>query len=147
MIKSVFPRPRRMERAGRLLGKSKSSGRVITDEQIACSAWATAVGKKIAAHTKAMELVRTRLVIEVEDHIWQTQLFALRSQILPRLEQLTARPIVTELEFRIGVPKRAPQREEKANAAEGTLFADEADAIRDPILRRIYIASRRRASA
>jgi predicted nucleic acid-binding Zn ribbon protein len=135
-----------MERAGRLLGKSKLPGCVITDEQIACSAWATAVGKKIASHTKAIGLVRNRLVIEVEDSVWQTQLFTLRSQIVGRLEQITAKPIVGELEFRIGVPKRAPQREETANPA-SPLFTDEADAIRDPVLRHLYKVARKRASA
>lgn len=135
-----------MERAGRLLGKSKLPGRVITDEQIACSAWATAVGKKIAAHTKATGLVRNRIVIEVEDSVWQGQLFTLRGQILRRLEQITGRPIVTEIEFRIGVPKRTPQREETGNGP-GTLFSDEADAIRDPVLRHLYKVARKRASA
>jgi predicted nucleic acid-binding Zn ribbon protein len=135
-----------MERAGRLLGKSKLPGRVISEEQMACSAWPTAVGKRIAARTKATELVRNRLVIEVEDAVWQTQLFTLRTQILRRLEEITARPVVTELEFRIGVPKRAPQREE-GTAIPGLLFVDEADAIRDPVLRHNYKAARKRASA
>lgn len=135
-----------MERAGRLLGKSKLPGRVISDEQMACSAWATAVGKKIAGHTKTLSLVRTRLVVEVEDSVWQTQLFTLRNQIIRRLEQVAGRPIVQELEFRIGVPKRVPQREESSNSP-GSLFVDEADAIRDTVFRNLYKASRKRASA
>jgi len=134
-----------MERAGRLLGKSKLPGRVITDEQMACTAWAMAVGKKIARHTKAIGLVRARLVIEVEDAIWQRQLFALRNQIVQSLERALGRRLVEELEFRIGVPKREPQREETARPAAG-LF-DEADSIRDPVLRNIYKAARKRATA
>lgn len=134
-----------MERAGRLLGKSKLPGRVITDEQMACTAWPMAVGKKIARHTNAAGLVRTRLVIEVEDAVWQRQLFTLRTQILHRLEQSLGRKVVEELEFRIAVPKREPQREETARPTV-SLF-DEADSIRDPVLRNIYKAARKRATA
>lgn len=143
MLESEIPNS--MERAGRLLSTSKLGTRVATDEQIACSAWATAVGKKIAGHTKAIGLVRSRLVIEVEDAVWQTQLFALRGQIVRRLEQVLGRPLVAELEFRVGVPRRGPQRAESAST-QAPLF-DEADAIRDPVLRNLYKASRKRASA
>jgi predicted nucleic acid-binding Zn ribbon protein len=127
-----------MERAGRVVGKFK----LATEEQVACAAWASAVGKKIAAHTRAMQLVRERLVIEVEDAIWQRQLFTLRSQILHRLEQVIGRAVVTEIEFRIGVPKRVPQRAETASGV-----VDEADLIESPGLRNLYTASRKRASA
>src|SRR5260370_12891467 len=127
-----------MERAGRVVGKLK----LATEEQVACAAWASAVGKKSAAHTRAMQLVRERLVIEVEDAIWQRQLFTLRSQILHRLEQVIGRAVVTEIEFRIGVPKRVPQRAETASGV-----VDEADLIESPGLRNLYKASRKRARA
>ncbi len=109
---------------------------------MACAAWPAAVGKKIAVHTRAIALVRNRLVVEVEDAVWQRQLFSLRRQIIARMEQALGRPIVAELEFRIGVPKRMPQRAET-----GSRLLDEADAITDPILRNLYIASRKRARA
>jgi len=114
--------------------------KVTTDEQLAQAAWPQAVGKKIACHTAAVSLIRNRLVVEVEDAVWQRQLFTLRGQILARIEQVMGRFMVEELEFRIAIPRRAPQREER-------LSGDDADAIRDPVLRNLYKAARRRATA
>ena len=125
-----------MERVGRVVGKLK----VTTDEQLAQAAWAHAVGKKIAGHTGNVSLVRERLIVEVEDAIWQRQLFTLRGQILARIEQVMGRNIVQQLEFRIAIPRRAPQREERTSA-------DDADAIKDPVLRNLYKAARKRAIA
>ena len=125
-----------MERAGRVVGKLK----VTTDEQLAQAAWAQAVGKRIASHTGNVSLVRERLVVEVEDAIWQRQLFTLRRQILARIEQVMGRNVILELEFRIAIPRRAPQREER-------ISADDADGIKDPVLRNLYKAARKRAIA
>ena len=132
-----------MERAGHLLAKIKLTDHGITDEQLARSAWAVAVGERIASRTGAVRLVRSRLVIEVEDATWQRNLFGLRGFILQNLEKALGRPVVTELEFRIGVPRRRPER---AASASGNA-ADEADAIKDPIFRSIYRASRKKANA
>jgi predicted nucleic acid-binding Zn ribbon protein len=127
-----------MERAGRVLGKMKQ----LSDEELVVAAWPHAVGKKIAAHTRAAGLVRQRLVIEVEDAIWQRQLFTLRGQILAKVEQVAGRPIATEIEFRISIPRRVPQREELS-----ARLPDEADGIDDFILRSVYKAARKRATA
>ena len=125
-----------MERAGRVVGKLK----VTTEEQLAQAAWAQAVGKKIAGHTGNVSLVRDRLIVEVEDAIWQRQLFTLRRQILARIEQVMGTNLIQELELRIAIPRRGPQREERVSA-------DDADAIKDPVLRNLYKASRKRAIA
>ena len=125
-----------MERAGRVVGKLK----VTTEEQLAQAAWAQAVGKKIAGHTGNVSLVRDRLIVEVEDAIWQRQLFTLRRQILARVEQVMGTNLIQELELRIAIPRRGPQREERVSA-------DDADAIKDPVLRNLYKASRKRAIA
>ncbi|HEY1185272.1 MAG TPA: DciA family protein, partial [Bryobacteraceae bacterium] len=57
-------------------------GDMITESDLACAAWPQAVGKRIAAHTRAAKLVRRRLVVEVEDQIWQRQLFVLGYHIV-----------------------------------------------------------------
>ena len=132
-----------MERAGRGLAKLKLARLGVGDEQLACAAWAVAVGKTIACRTAPLALVRSRLVIQVEDRTWQRQLWTLRGQILARLAEALGRPIVEELEFRIAVPQRKPVKTETASPA---LFADEADGIRDPMFRDIYKAARRRAN-
>ena len=131
-----------MERAGRVLGKLKLAKQGVSDEEIARSSWAAAVGPKIAAKTHAVAMVRTRLVVEVEDAVWQRQLWTLRGQILKRLEQVLGRVIVEELEFKIAVPRIKPVRTEAARAS-----TDEADLILDPTFRSVYKAARKRATA
>lgn len=131
-----------MERAGRVLSKLSISQDASVPEQMARSAWPQAVGKKIAAHTGHVRLVRSTLIVEVEDAIWQRQLHTLRGQILTKLWSMIGRASVTDLEFRIAVPRVRPQRVE-----EFALSADEADSIQDPVLRRVYRKARKQATA
>jgi predicted nucleic acid-binding Zn ribbon protein len=133
-----------MERASKLIRGLRLSGEVITPEQLACAAWPEAVGKKIAGHTRAAKLVRTRLVVEVEDHIWQRQLFTLTRHIMSNLDKTLGRGLVEDLEFRIVPRRREPAM---AHAATPALFADDAEAIGDPVLRDLYKASRKKAQA
>jgi len=130
-----------MERASKLIRGLRLSGDVITPEQLCCAAWPEAVGKKIAAHTRPAKLVRTRLVVEVEDHTWQCQLFALTPHILNNLETTLGRGLVEDLEFRI-----VPRRREPVMARQA-LPADDADAIADPVMRDLYKLSRKKAQA
>ncbi|HYI94732.1 MAG TPA: DciA family protein [Bryobacteraceae bacterium] len=130
-----------MERAGRVLGKLKLTKNTVSDEEIARSAWSAAVGKKIANRSQVIGLVRDRLVVAVEDAVWQRQLFTLRQQILGRMEQVLGRKIAHELEFRIAVPRIQQVRAQVISSA------DEADEIRDPVFRLVYKAARKRATA
>lgn len=119
---------------------------VASPERLACAAWRRAVGKRLAGRTKPVKLVRDRLVIEVEDEIWRESLWKLRFQILRNLEKEIGNEIVADLTFVVAPPRREPQRET------GTLQPalappDEADAIADPGLRRVYRNSRRRLTA
>src|SRR5689334_21906451 len=100
-----------MERAGRTLAKLKLSGKISGDE-LALAAWPAAVGTRIASHANAVALVRGNLVVEVEDAIWQKQLFHLRHQILRKVHELLGDASVTDVEFRLAVRKRPPQRAE-----------------------------------
>jgi hypothetical protein len=132
-----------MERASSLIRGLRLSGDMITGDQMACAAWPVAVGKRIAAHTRAAKLVRTKLVVEVEDAIWQRQLFSLGRQILNNLEKTLGRGLVDDLEFRIVPRRREPAI---ARASVPSLF-DDADAIADPVLRDLYKLSRKKAQA
>src|SRR5206468_6969715 len=87
-----------MERASKLIRGLPLSGGTMTGEELACAAWANAVGKKIATHTRAARLVRTKLVVEVEDKVWQRQLFALTWQILRNLDKAVGPGLIEELE-------------------------------------------------
>jgi hypothetical protein len=133
-----------MERASKLIGSLRIPGETIDHEKVACAVWAPSVGKKIARHTRAARVVRTRLIVEVEDAIWQRQLFTLTPQILGKLEQSLGHGVVEQLEFRIAPRRREPQRAASAMPAPA---ADEASGIPDPVLRSIYRASRNKALA
>ena len=101
-----------MERAARLINNSKLSRQVLTEDDLARAVWPAAVGKTVAAHTSRIKLVRAKLVVEVEDAIWQQQLYRLSSQILERLRKLNASDSIKEIEFRMAIPRREPQRVE-----------------------------------
>jgi hypothetical protein len=130
-----------MEQAGRVLGKLKLTKQGVSDEELARSAWPVAVGKKIALRTHAVGLVRNRLVVNVEDAVWQRQLWALREQILQRMQDVLGRKVIEEVEFKIAIPRIKPVR------AEARSSADEADGILDPVFRSVYKAARKRANS
>jgi predicted nucleic acid-binding Zn ribbon protein len=132
-----------MERASKLIQGLRLPGDTMDAEGLARAAWEQAVGKKIAGHTRATRMVRTRLIVEVEDKIWQRQLFTLTPHILHNLEKSLGRGMVEDLEFRIVPRRREPQRAEEAVR----VTADEAESIADPVLRGIYRASRKKALA
>jgi len=134
-----------MERASKLIRRMKLPGGAISPEEMACTVWADAVGKRIAAHARAIRLVRTHLVVEVEDKVWRDQLMSLAGQILHKLAQSLGPGAVEDLEFRIMPPRREPQRAMAAGA--GAPLFDDADGIADPVLRSIYKASRKKAMA
>ncbi|MGH9584396.1 MAG: DUF721 domain-containing protein [Bryobacteraceae bacterium] len=138
-----------MERAARLIKKSKFSREVFSDEDLFRAIWPQAVGKAIAAHTAGLKLVRATLVVEVEDAIWQRQLYTLSAQIVSRLRKIAATNAVEQIEFRIAIPRRQPQRAESLQPAISaeTAARDEADTIQDAVLKRVYRLSRKRASA
>jgi hypothetical protein len=132
-----------MERAGKILAKSKNND-TISPEEMARAAWLATVGKRIAAKASPKALVRGSLIIEVEDAVWQKQLFHLRYDILAKLTSVIGGGIVTGLEFRIATPRRPPQ---SAQSHSDTAALDDADSIEDPVLRIIYKQARKRATA
>jgi predicted nucleic acid-binding Zn ribbon protein len=134
-----------MESAGRLFGRIKLPGNVVTHEDVARGAWPRAVGKKIASRTQTIALVRRCLVVEVEDALWQRQLNSMRGQILNNLQKAIGTGIVDDIDFRPMGARRSPQRAETASSL--AVPGDEAASIDDPIFRRVYVASRKKASA
>ena len=80
-------------------------------------------------------------MVEVEDPVWLQHLRALSGQLLGCMRRVAGSDVVSRIEFRAGVPRREPQRSGQLRAA-----PDEADGIRDPILRRLYKASRARSA-
>jgi hypothetical protein len=135
---------RLMQRASQLIRGLHLPADTISAGELACACWPQAVGRKIAAHTRAIRMVRARLIVEVEDAIWQRQLFCLSHQIVRNLARSLGAGLVEDVEFRVAPRKREPER---ARVALPGLAADEADGIADPVLRGIYRASRKKAQA
>ena len=132
-----------MERAGKSLARLKISDAISTEE-LARAAWPAAVGKRIAAHAVAKSLVRDSLIVEVEDAVWQKQLFHLRFQILAKLSEVLGSGIIRDVEFRIPTTRRPPQPARRLSESKST---DEAESIDDPGMRMVYRQSRKKASA
>lgn len=133
-----------MERAARLINKNSYSKQILSDDDFARAVWPLAVGKAIAAHTSRIRLVRSTLVVEVEDGIWQKQLHTLTWQILERLRKIIGNDDIRDLEFRIAIPRRQTKRAESPDCS---CSDDEAEKIRDPVLKMFYRLSRKRALA
>ena len=70
----------RMERAGKSLAKLKIADAISADE-LAFAAWPARLASA-SPRTPAQSFVRGRLIVEVDDAIWQKQLFHLRFEIL-----------------------------------------------------------------
>jgi len=131
-----------MERASKFIGSLKLSSK-LPPEELAIAAWPVAVGKRIAFHATARCLVRDKLVVEVDDGVWKYQLFQLRLQILENLIEILGPDLVRDVEFRIATERRPPA----VAVSLGTTSTDDADSIRDPVLRQIYKEKRKKASA
>ena len=133
-----------MERAGKILAKIKNSD-TISPEELALAAWLATVGKRIAAKASPKALVRGYLIVETEDAIWQKQLFHLRYDILAKLTRDSGGGIVTGS----GISHRARPgvRRNSAQSHSDTAVLDEADSIKDPVLRIIYKQARKKATA
>ena len=116
-----------MDQASRIIAQWTGVSDVISHERIACAAWKKAVGKKIALRTRAVKLVRTTLVVEVEDEIWRKNLWSLRYQILRNLEKAIGPEIVTAVELRVMPPRFGPQRERSGTRRTAETPLDEAD--------------------
>jgi predicted nucleic acid-binding Zn ribbon protein len=132
-----------MERAGKSLTKL-NLGDSVSREDLARAAWPAAVGKRIALHAVAKSLVRGSLIVEVDDAVWQQQLFHLRFSILAKLRETVGNGVIEDVEFRIATPRRPPQPARSLNQRQP---ADEADGISDPVLRIVYKQARKKASA
>jgi hypothetical protein len=104
--------------------------------------WKSAVGEKIANHSRVIQLRGSTLHVGVDDAVWKSQLEQLHSHVLERIRATSGIGSIDRVAFRV-VPQRIRPR-----VAQVPLFgADEADRIEDPLLRRIYKVSRRKAQA
>jgi len=128
-----------MQRTARLLAKIKDGAAKLSSDELAVAVWPSAVGKRLANRTGPLELYGAKLVVDVEDAVWQHQLTTLAPQILAKIKQIAGPGVIEALEFRVGAPRRLPHT--AINSA-GDSAGEDADGISDPIFRLLYIASR-----
>lgn len=136
-----------MERAGKLIGRMKLPRNCVEPGELAQAAWRVAVGERVASHCQPGALVRGRLIIYTEDSVWQSQLFALRHQILARLEEVLGNKLISELDFRRAAQRKLPQREMARKRPALETKSAESDGIQDPSLAHIYRMRRKRSTA
>ncbi len=130
-----------MERAGRLLRALKLPEGCADFESLARAAWPAAVGKRLASRTRAVGYEDGCLTVEVNDPVWLPHLQTMYSQIIGRLQEIAGKDVVRRVRLKQGIPRIEPKR---AGQTEGN---DEADGIKDPGLRRVYLRSRKRSLA
>ncbi len=130
-----------MQPAGRLIPKMNLPGEIDDREARARGAWNRAAGKKIAAHTRVVSLVRETLVIEVEDMVWQYQLSTLRHFMIRNLAKVLGEFYIKEIDFRPMPKRRGPQFAESARPTTAT----DRTGIEDPVMSLLYEQSRRNA--
>ncbi len=126
-----------MQRAARLLSKTKLQSFRLAPEEFAEAVWPAVVGNRLAQRTGQVKLYGRRLVVDVEDALWHKQLSTMVGQILTKLQMLAGPSMIDSLEFRIGIPRRGPRV-----ALPFIDPDDRADGIADPIFRQLYLASR-----
>jgi predicted nucleic acid-binding Zn ribbon protein len=138
-----------MERAGRILAKWRGAKQAVEPAALAEAAWRVAAGPKVAARTLGASLVRNHLIVEVEDDVWRRQLAAMRPFLLRNLARELGPGVVETIEFRLAQVRKGPAREEAplAAAPRKPPVRDEADGIRDPVLRSVYQRMRRKSTA
>lgn len=127
-----------MQRSSRVIAKLKIADDPSAAEARAVAAWKIAAGNKVVSHTRAISLVRSTLVVEVEDMLWQRNLGKLQPFLLHNLETILGQPLVKDIDFR-PMPKRRPVQ--IAASSHGT------DGIGDPVLNLLYQAAKKKGSA
>jgi hypothetical protein len=131
-----------MQRAGSVIGSKKALAKIADPEMRACAAWALAAGKNLSKHTRAVALVRGRLIVEVDDFLLQQQMMPLRGQILDNLARELGEVLVVDVDLRPTPPRRQPQ---PASSARPGGIPNDADGIEDPVLAMLYRRARRKA--
>lgn len=132
-----------MKRAGRLFAQMDFPDDFDEAEPRARAAWAAAAGKTVARHTRATALVRGKLLVEVEDWLWQKQLAPMGHFFVRNLAKELGPGVVTQIDFR-PTPKRRPAQ--MAQSLSGQAEAQpprrkavgRVEGIEDPVLGLLY---------
>jgi predicted nucleic acid-binding Zn ribbon protein len=86
--------------------RSLRGGRSVRAAAGVFAGWEEAVGPSIAAHARPVTLDGDRLVVEVDDPGWATQLRYLESGVLERLREAAGGTVIRSVEVRVRRPGR-----------------------------------------
>jgi hypothetical protein len=103
--------------------------------------WKEAAGGRLAQISRPIHFTGSLLVVEVDSPEWIAALEAVRTRIHAKLNAAIGSKAVGRIMFRASSTLRKPAA--KAETADPSLQV--ADGIRDPQLRRVYLASKRAA--
>lgn len=131
-----------MDPTAKLLNDLGSLRKLESIDQKLRRCWKAAVGEKIANHSRVIQVRGSTLHVGVDDAVWKTQLEQLHSHVLERIRSSSGIASIDRVAFRVVAARIRPQV-----ASTPFFSADEADRIEDPLLRRIYKDSRRKAQA
>lgn len=136
-----------MKRAGRLFAEMDFPDELDEAEPRARAAWGVAAGKTIARHTRATVLVRGKLLVEVEDALWQRQLATMGHFFVRNLAKELGPGVVTQIDFRPTPKRRPPQMAQAMSAQTVTAYTarksvESVEGIEDPVLGLLYKRSR-----
>jgi hypothetical protein len=67
--------------------------------------WPEVVGKRLAARTRPETLYRGRLKVVVANSSWLNELTFMRQEIISRITEVMGRPVVRELDLKLGRPR------------------------------------------
>lgn len=67
------------------------------DLQLLQNLWPTLVGPKLAAATSVVAIQGSRVVLNVPDQIWRRQLIKMRSDLLLKINEPWATPLITDI--------------------------------------------------
>ncbi len=76
-------------------------------EQLPQAAWDFAAGSAVAHKTRVLGCENKILIVEVPDPTWRTQLYAMASQFLARLNPFIR---IERIEFKLARPQEEPRK-------------------------------------
>lgn len=114
-------------------------------------AWEHVVGTMLMKRTKPIQVIGTRLVVELPDVSWRVQLVRYERPIVERIRRLLGDDSITGIDWKINAAlgahadappaRKPPQREVDPGVREA------ADGIRDPELRELFLRQAARFGA
>jgi predicted nucleic acid-binding Zn ribbon protein len=93
----------------RLLSRMGITARLEREKAIV--SWEEAVGAAIARRSAAVSLSGGRLVVAVENSAWLQELSLMKESLIEKVNSRVGKPVVEDIIFRIGSPRRDEGKE------------------------------------